>query len=123
LSHDHSQIEELKLRGVLTAAEEAMHPGHNIITRAVGALDHLELDEGTMAVADGDIFLLCSDGLSKPVSEEDICSALAAGDCDYAVDTLIELALKGGGRDNITAVVVRAEDPYASDLTLVNPAL
>jgi protein phosphatase len=123
LSHDHSQIEELKLRGVLTAADEAAHPGHNIITRAVGALDHLELDEGSMAVADGDIFLLCSDGVSKPVSEEDICSALAAGDCDHAADTLIELALKAGGRDNITAVVVRADDLYASDLTLVNPAL
>jgi protein phosphatase len=122
LSRDHSQVEELKAQGYF-AGQEAVHPRHNLITRAVGATDSLELDQGSLLVADGDIFLLCSDGLSNQVSEEEMGRVLMAGDCEQAVQTLIELALKGGGRDNITAVVVRAEDPDSSDMTLLNPAL
>jgi serine/threonine protein phosphatase PrpC len=122
LSHDHSRVEELKALGEL-AGQEALHPKHNVITRAVGALDSLELDEGNLVVADGDIFLLCSDGLSNQVSEEAMARALMAGNCQQAAETLIELALKGGGRDNITAVVVHAEDLDSGDMTLLNPAL
>ncbi|NMG77462.1 protein phosphatase 2C domain-containing protein [Aromatoleum diolicum] len=122
LSRDHSPLEELRARGYPTS-QEALPPGHNLITRAVGGLDTLELDQGAILVGDGDIFLLCSDGLTKHVSEDDIAGALAPGDCRQAADVLIDLALKGGGRDNITAVVVRAEDPDCSDMTLLNPAL
>jgi protein phosphatase len=122
LTHDHSQAEELKAHGHL-AGQEGVHPGHNLITRAVGALENLELDQGSLLVADGDIFLLCSDGLSNHVSEEEIGRALMSGSCEQAAQTLIELALKGGGRDNITAVVVRAEDLDSGDMTLLNPAL
>ena len=121
LTRDHSQIEELKARGEYAGDEIAA--AANMITRAVGAVDALELDEGMVPVADGDIFLLCSDGLTNHVSEQDIADALADGDCRLASDRLIDLALKGGGRDNISAVVVRAEDPYSSDMTVVNPAL
>lgn len=122
LSRDHSPLEELRARGLL-ASPEAVPPGHNLITRAVGGLDTLELDEGAIVVGDGDIFLLCSDGLTNHVSEQNIASALVAGDCRQASDALIDLALKGGGRDNITAIVIRAEDPDCSDMTLLNPAV
>jgi protein phosphatase len=121
LTRDHSQLEELKARGEYSAEEAAA--AQNLITRAVGAVDAFELDGGGVPVADGDIFLLCSDGLTNHVGDDDIAAALASSDCRVAADTLLDLALKGGGRDNISIVVVRADDPYGSDLTVLNPAL
>ena len=122
LTRDHSQIEELKALGLLTDEEAVNHPAQHVITRAVGATDQLELDTQTLAVADGDIFLLCSDGLSNELSTPEMQAALLAADCDAACEALIEAALARGGHDNVTAVVVRAEDPYAADKTLLNPA-
>jgi protein phosphatase len=121
LTRDHSQVEELKALGHLTEEEAINHPAQHLITRAVGATSRLELDANTIAVADGDIFLLCSDGLSNELSAEELRAALTVADCDTACDTLIEAALARGGRDNITAIVVRAEDTYATDKTLLNP--
>lgn len=121
LTRDHSQLEELKARGEYSAEEAAA--AQNLITRAVGAVDAFELDGGGVPVTDGDIFLLCSDGLTSHVGDDDIAAALASSDCRVAADTLLDLALKGGGRDNISIVVVRADDPYGSDLTVLNPAL
>ena len=122
LTRDHSQIEELKALGLLTDEEAVNHPAQHVITRAVGATDQLELDTQTLAVADGDMFLLCSDGLSNELSTPEMQAALLAADCDAACEALIEAALARGGHDNVTAVVVRAEDPYAADKTLLNPA-
>ena len=122
LSHDHSTLEEMKAQGHLTGSEP-VRPRHNLITRAVGALDVLELDQASLLVADGDAFLLCSDGLSNQVSEDEMASALANENCQQAAEALVALALKYGGRDNITAVVVRAEDLDSGDMTLLNPAL
>ena len=67
LTRDHSQVEALKAAGCLTDEEALHHPAQHVITRAVGATDQLDLDEDTLAVADGDMFLLCSDGLSNQV--------------------------------------------------------
>jgi protein phosphatase len=69
------------------------------------------------------MFLLCSDGLSNEVSDREICGALVSGDCRQAAESLVEMALMHGGRDNISAVVVRADDLESSDKTLLNPAL
>ena len=121
LTRDHSQIEELKALGLLTEEEAVNHPAQHVITRAVGATDQLEFDTNTLAVADGDMFLLCSDGLSNELSAREMQAALIAADCDAACEALIEAALARGGHDNITAVVVRAEDTYATDNTLLNP--
>ena len=121
LTRDHSQIEELKALGLLTEEEAVNHPAQHVITRAVGATDQLEFDTNTLAVADGDMFLLCSDGLSNELSAQQMQAALIAADCDAACEALIAAALTRGGRDNITAVVVRAEDPSAADKTLLNP--
>jgi protein phosphatase len=68
------------------------------------------------------VFLLCSDGLSNAVGPEDIYAALAGGDCRQAADKLIALALANGGSDNISVVVVRADD-VDRDETVLNPAL
>ncbi|HEY4299143.1 MAG TPA: protein phosphatase 2C domain-containing protein [Paraburkholderia sp.] len=122
LTRDHSQVEQLKSLGVLTDEEARHHPAQHMITRAVGATDVLELDDDAIEVADGDVFLLCSDGLSNELSDDEIVAVLASAERENASGELVELALARGGRDNITAVVVQAEDPDASDKTLLNPA-
>lgn len=122
LTRDHSQVQELRRSGYLTEEEARNHPAHNIITRAVGATDHLDVDEDAIEVADGDVFLLCSDGLSNEVTDEEIHKTLSTVDCLHAPGELVDMALARGGRDNITAIVVQAEDPHASDKTLLNPA-
>ena len=122
LTRDHSQVEQMKSMGQLSEEEALHHPALHLITRAVGATDWLDLDSDTVDVTDGDIFLLCSDGLSNEVSAHEILETLARLDCRDATDTLIALALERGGRDNISAVVVRADDPTI-DKTLLNPAV
>jgi len=122
LTRDHSQVEALKSLGVITDEEARHHPAQHMITRAVGATDLLELDDDAIEVADGDIFLLCSDGLSNEIGDDDMLAVLSAEGHGNASAELVSLALERGGRDNITAVVVRAEDPYAADKTLLNPS-
>jgi protein phosphatase len=120
LTRDHSQLEALRASGADMASVIA---SANMITRAVGASDTLELDVATSNARDGDVFLLCSDGLSNPVDEAALAAGLAAcADCSQAAHELVALALANGGRDNITAVVVRAED-RSGDKTVLNPAL
>lgn len=113
LTRDHSQVRLAHGGGAAVT---------NMITRAVGAADVLELDEATVVLRDGDMFVLCSDGLSNPVDEQEIMGTLAAGDCPHAVQALVALALGNGGRDNVTVVVVRADD-VLGDRTMLNPAL
>jgi len=120
LTRDHSQAAALQARGVDAAASAAV--GGNMITRAVGASDTLDVEVTTLSVRDGDIFLLCSDGLSNPVPEQDIRDTLAGGDCGQAAQTLVRMALDNGGRDNVTVVVAQAND-MSVDKTLLNPAL
>jgi protein phosphatase len=122
LTRDHSRWEELKSRGLVLAEEEILGQARHAITRAVGAVDTLVLDEAIVEVADGDVFLLCSDGLSNTVSESEIGGALLPGNCRRASQALVEMALRGGGPDNVSAVVVRAED-LCGDQTMFNPAL
>ncbi|WP_277183830.1 protein phosphatase 2C domain-containing protein [Caballeronia sp. BR00000012568055] len=123
LTRDHSHVEELKARGQLTAEEALHHPAQHLITRAVGALDVLELDEDSVDLRDGDTFLLCSDGLSNELSEEEMADELAEPDCQLAAQRLLEIALSRGGRDNISVIVARAEDCGAGDKTQVNPGV
>jgi protein phosphatase len=119
LTRDHSQAEEFRARG---GALRADAPVPNGITRALGAADTIDIEHGSLQVRDGDLFLLCSDGLSNPVSEQGITDALALGDCGAVVAELIAKALANGGRDNISVVVARADD-LCSDKTMLNPAL
>jgi protein phosphatase len=121
LTRDHSQIEELKSMGHLTPDMLANLPSRNLITRAVGAHEMLEIDHETIEVHDGDMFLLCSDGLSNEVTDDEMCNALASGNCRLAAEALMNLALMRGGRDNISIVVVRAEDLGTSEKTAFNP--
>lgn len=119
LTRDHSQAVALRERGADAAVAAA---SANMITRAVGASDTLEVEVTTLPLRSGDIFLLCSDGLSTPVPEQAIQETLACADCAHAAQALVALALAHGGRDNVTVVVARADD-MSGDQTLMNPAL
>lgn len=123
LTRDHSRAEELKSLGDPALSEAMAQRAQRTITRAIGARDTLELDAATLTVHDGDIFLLCSDGLSNEVSEAELRATLLSSDCRQAAQALITKALDRGGRDNISAVVVRADDFASNDRTIVNPAL
>lgn len=122
LTRDHSQVEELVSKGLITREQARHYPGSNVITRAVGVVDELELDSEMFEVLEGDIFLLCSDGLYNEVKESEIKESLTVGDCRYACDLLVERALARGARDNVTAVVVRALEEGQITKTQLNPS-
>ena len=105
VTRDHSYVEDLVEHGELTEAEARIHPQKNMLTRAVGVAEALEVDSGRFDVRTGDILLLATDGLMNMVREEEIASILQQGQQDPA-RALIEAALRSGGRDNVTAVVV-----------------
>jgi protein phosphatase len=123
LTRDHSQVEELVAQGLITRQQAQRYPGSNIITRAVGVMDPLELDSEMLEVEEGDVYLLCSDGLYNEVSDSEIREALAVGDCRYACKLLIERALARGARDNVTVVVVQALDEGQITRTRLNPSV
>jgi PPM family protein phosphatase len=111
LTRDHSLVDELVRRGKLTEEEAAEHPQRSIITRALGPEPDVEVDTRTYRAADGDVLLLCSDGLTSMLPEQRIAELLAAapglGDAGRA---LVDAANAAGGRDNITVVLFRLED-------------
>ena len=114
LTRDHSLVEEMRRKGQITDAQAEDHPQRSIITRALGPEPEVEVDLQTVPAAPGDVFLLCSDGLTTMVSEERIAAALAeAGSMREAVRTLVDEANGAGGRDNITALAFRLGDAAA----------
>ena len=122
LTRDHSRIQTLIDQGRVKPEDAEMHPEANVITRAVGVTEQLELDRKALDVQDGDTFLLCSDGLYRYVTEQQMKEALGRPDCDEACSILIDLALASEARDNITAVVIRAELDDTAIRTQINPA-
>jgi len=109
LTRDHSVAEELVRRGELRSDEAALHPSANRITRAVGTQDQLVVDQHRSFLRDGDAVLLCSDGLTKEVGDDEVATILEDYDCDEASEELLELTLERGARDNVTVAVIRFE--------------
>jgi serine/threonine protein phosphatase PrpC len=108
LTDDHSLVAELERHGKLTAAEARVHPQRSMILRALGIAAEVEVDTYCFVGEPGDVFLLCSDGLSGLVHDAVIAEVLK--DCDTleaAAEKLIELANLSGGPDNITTVLFR----------------
>jgi len=116
LSRDHSLVGELVARGEMTQEEARHSPHKHVITRALGVEPAVEVDAWSEALKPGDLFLLCSDGLTDEVTDPEILDTLLAGDSDLeaACQALIDLANRRGGRDNITALLVRYEAVPAS---------
>ena len=124
LTSDHSLVEELRRQGRLTDEQAEDHPQRSIITRALGPEREVEVDTLTYRARPGDVYLLCSDGLTTMVREDRIAATLAdterLGD---AVSSLVREANEAGGRDNITVVAFRLEEAEAPAETKEQPTL
>ena len=111
LTDDHSLVADLVREGRLSPEEAAVHPQRNIVTRALGVNDRVPVDTLTVEPVAGDRYLLCSDGLFNEVPEPGIAAVLhRVDDPREAADELVRLAVDGGGRDNVTVVVVDVVD-------------
>jgi serine/threonine protein phosphatase PrpC len=111
LTTDHSLVADLVREGSLSPDEAAVHPQRNILTRVLGVYDDVPVDAFAVEPRHGDRYLLCSDGLFNEVPEDTIASVLRRRkDPSAAADELVRLAREGGGRDNITVVVVDVID-------------
>jgi protein phosphatase len=106
LSRDHTEMQELLDRGLLTPDEAASWPRRNVVTRAIGAEDDPALDIAHGRIGVGDKFLICSDGLTAHLSDDDIAAGLSGKSPEECCDGLIDLALSRGGTDNVTVVIV-----------------
>jgi serine/threonine protein phosphatase PrpC len=111
ISRDHSQVQEMLDRGLISAEEAAGHPMSHVLARALGVSETLELDSRTGEVEPGDIFLLCSDGLHGFVPENEIARLLGRGDPDRTSEQLVELTLQRGAPDNVTVITVMFTEP------------
>jgi protein phosphatase len=109
ITHDHTLVQSLVDAGRISEEEAEAHPQRNVITKVLDGRDELEPDLSVREVRAGDRYLLCSDGLTGPVGSMDtLREALSAPDPQVAVDQLVQLALRGGGPDNITVIVADA---------------
>jgi protein phosphatase len=115
LTDDHSLVEELVRQGKLTPEEADEHPQRSIITRALGAEPGVEADSRTWPARAGDVYLICSDGLTSMVAEAQVAAIIQGADSlAGAGRTLIDAANDAGGRDNITVILFRLEEVGAA---------
>ena len=122
LTRDHSLVEELRRQGRLTPEEAEEHPQRSIITRALGPERDVELDVHTHQARSGDVYLVCSDGLTSMVREDRLREILAeSGSLQEAVDALVAEANEMGGRDNITVVLFRVGGDETAPLPMGPP--
>jgi serine/threonine protein phosphatase PrpC len=119
VSTDHSEVAELLHAGSITAEEAVAHPRRNVITRSLGSMPAPTVDSWVLPVEAGQRLLICSDGLPLEVAELDIARVLATeADPQAAADALVSAAVAGGGRDNVSAVVVDVVAVPGSDADL-----
>ena len=105
ITQDHSLVEELVRAGLITREQARTHPRRNIITRALGTHGENEPDLLVTDVQDGDVFLLCTDGLTGMVPDDEIERTLRDCGIEAAADRLLARALDAGGRDNVTLIL------------------
>jgi serine/threonine protein phosphatase PrpC len=111
LTKDHSLVAELERSGQISPEAAEHHPQRSIITRALGPEPDVEVDTYSVAGRDGDVFLLCSDGLTSMISTAELASILRAADSlEGAAEALVRAANQSGGKDNITVVLFRLAD-------------
>src|SRR5436190_9389985 len=116
MTRDHSLVEEFVRQGKLTPEQAEKHPQRSVITRALGPENSVEVDTFRIPARSGDVFLLCSDGLSGMVGDGDLASILGAGEeLEPTARKLIEAANDNGGRDNSTAVLFKLDDDGTGD--------
>lgn len=128
LTRDHTVVQRLVEEGVLDAEAAENHPHANVISRSVGGEAHVEVEhsEEALEVLDGDIFVLCSDGLHGLVSDQEIARVVRTMPPDEAVERLVDRANEEGGHDNITVEVIRfgeVPDDLPETFEVVTPPL
>jgi protein phosphatase len=127
LTEDHSLVNELLKTGKLSEEEAQIHPQRSVITRAVGTDPDVDVDGFSIEAEDGDVFLICSDGLSDMVEDEEILELVHEhrDDLEKAVKALVAAANRGGGEDNITAVAfqISTEGAPSTEDTVAMPAV
>jgi protein phosphatase len=122
LTEDHSLVADLMRSGRLTPEEADAHPQRSVITRALGTDPEVDVDTSAVEAQPGDLFLLCSDGLTTMVSDEEILRLVAeAPTLDEAAARLVMAANSGGGEDNVTVVLFALEGDEETEETLVAP--
>jgi serine/threonine protein phosphatase PrpC len=115
LTEDHSLVADLVRSGRLTPEEADTHPQRSVITRALGTDLQVDVDTFTVEAQAGDLFLLCSDGLTTMVDDEEIAQMVANADSlEHATKALVKAANRAGGEDNVTVVLFRLEGESAS---------
>lgn len=107
ITKDHSLVQEMLDKGQITKEEFENHPNKNIITRALGVGENIDIDFDTVELSDGDMIVLCTDGLSGMVKDEKILETCKNADFNLLAETLVDEANKNGGNDNITVVVLK----------------
>jgi protein phosphatase len=128
LTRDHSLVEEMRRKGQLTEAQAEDHPQRSIITRALGPEPEVRVDVQTVPAQAGDVFLICSDGLTTMLDDDHIARLLSrASTMESAVRALVDEANRAGGRDNITVIAFRladaaAQPPAPEGATLIGPS-
>jgi PPM family protein phosphatase len=124
LTRDHSLVAELERSGQITAEAAEHHPQRSIITRALGPEPDVEVDTYTLAGREGDVFLICSDGLTSMISDDEVTSILrSAASLDDAAEALVRAANQSGGKDNITVILFRLGEgaPATEPVTTERP--
>ena len=115
LTRDHSLVAELERSGQITPEAAEHHPQRSIITRALGPEPDVEVDTYTLAGREGDVFLICSDGLTSMISDDEVGSILrSAASLDEAAGALVLAANQSGGKDNITVILFRLGEAEAA---------
>ncbi len=107
ITKDHSIVEEMIAKGMLTKEKARTHPYRNIVTRAVGSAETIEVDMITVERKKRDIWLICSDGLTSMVEEKEIIQIIKENPIEQSGELLLNRALENGGRDNITIVLLQ----------------
>lgn len=121
LTRDHSWVAEMVVRGALTPAEAARHPYRHVISRSIGPTPEVQVDVRRLRLSPGDTLVLCTDGLSDLVNPSEIGWAASRLAPPHAVQSLVRWANERGGRDNISALVVRADRATAPVARTGNP--
>ena len=107
ITRDHSLVEDMVERGDITREESRVHPNKNLITRAVGTVDTVECDTFHENIKSGDFVLLCSDGLTNLVPDEELMNVVTGADSvKNSCNALLNLALSRGAPDNVTVVLI-----------------
>jgi protein phosphatase len=115
ISRDHTEVQELISEGLLKAEDAKTWPRRNVITRAIGVDDDLELEMRSGTLEPDDVFVICSDGLTTHVEDREILECVTSGSSQQACEKLIALTLERGAEDNVTVIVMR----YRPDVTAV----